>query len=234
VERRENRQEFEEKPGRGSHFCSGVKEGPSIRASKSIKSRGKRALRGLLEIRCRLAKLKIFGERVRRGESMRLSLLHWEECCGFAGAGQRGGDSASGVAPFPFGAGNQGVSGMGEQMEEEIVLLAESEGSPGMDETELGRGTALLQLAADKTVKENSVELAKALLEAALKGQVQSARLLRSLADGETGKKPKKRKRSGPSQAEIWENEPPWVEPVPAESQESQDATGSPEETRAE
>lgn len=123
---------------------------------------------------------------------------------------------------------------MGEQMKEGKVPLAESEASPEKGEIELGCGTARLQVAADKKVKRNSNKLAQALLDAALKGQVQSARLLLSLADGETGKTPKKKRRSGPSQVEIWENEPAWEDPVPVKAQKSQNAVGSPEEARPE
>jgi hypothetical protein len=70
-----------------------------------------------------------------------------------------------------------------------------------------GNGAARLKKAADQVVAENSEELANLLLQDALKGKMESARLLVALS--EKTERPK-RKRRGRSVADILAAEPEW------------------------
>ena len=72
-----------------------------------------------------------------------------------------------------------------------------------------GNGAARLKKAADQVVAENSEELARLLLKDALKGKMESARLLVTLAEKT---EPPKAKRRGRSAADILAAEPEWDE----------------------
>jgi hypothetical protein len=78
-----------------------------------------------------------------------------------------------------------------------------------------GRGASLLSEAADKTLEENSCEIAKSLLDSTLKGNVNSARLLLALAEGPAENEKTGTKRRRRSEAKKLAAEPEWRgEPV--------------------
>jgi hypothetical protein len=73
-----------------------------------------------------------------------------------------------------------------------------------------GRGTSLLCEAADKTLEENSCEIAKSLLDSTLKGNVTSARLLVALAEGPAESENAGDMRRNRSMAKKLAAEPEW------------------------
>jgi hypothetical protein len=80
-----------------------------------------------------------------------------------------------------------------------------------------GNGLERLEKAADRRLGQASEKLADLLLKKATKGKVDSARLLVTLAEHRIKRKPqerkKKKKRSGPSWAELLASEPEFVQP---------------------
>jgi hypothetical protein len=86
------------------------------------------------------------------------------------------------------------------------------------EKKERGNGLKKLQKAADQRLGRDSEALADLLLEKAKEGKVESARLLVTLAEHKKGRRPqekKKKKRTGPSFAELLASEPEWVEEKP-------------------
>jgi hypothetical protein len=73
-----------------------------------------------------------------------------------------------------------------------------------------GRGASRLSEAADKTLEENSGEIAKSLLESTLKGNVHSARLLVALAEVKAENESTVKKRRIRSKASKLAAEPQW------------------------
>ena len=83
-----------------------------------------------------------------------------------------------------------------------------------------GRGASLLSEAADKTLEENSCEIAKSLLDSTLKGNVHSARLLVALAEGPAENEKPPAKRRSRSQARQLAAEPTWKSETAAHTSE--------------
>jgi hypothetical protein len=89
-----------------------------------------------------------------------------------------------------------------------------------------GRGTQLLSKAAEREIKENIGTIANLLLNSTLGGNVNSARLLVALADGQTETAVGTKKRRGLSQAQKLGKEQEW-----RESREKNDAEEAHDET---
>jgi hypothetical protein len=94
-----------------------------------------------------------------------------------------------------------------------------------------GNGAALLKKAADQVVAENSEELANVLLKDALKGKMESARLLVTLS--EKKEQMPARRRRGQSWAEELAAEPEW-DPERDGGLTAEDLPGSEENWREE
>jgi hypothetical protein len=92
---------------------------------------------------------------------------------------------------------------------------AEPEGEPE-EEKRRGNGLERLEEAADRRLGQSSEALADLLLERANEGKVGSAQLLATLVEHMIRRNPpekKKKKRPGPSWAELLASEPEWKEP---------------------
>lgn len=98
--------------------------------------------------------------------------------------------------------------------ENQPSAAAESEEEPEEDKRR-GNGLERLEEAADRRLGQSSEVLADLLLERANEGRVGSAQLLATLVGRGLKRNPpeKKKKRSGPSWAELLASEPEWVEP---------------------
>lgn len=144
---------------------------------------------------------------------------------GAVDAKKAGGKGARRVAPRPgkksrksvegSGAGEPGKKQEREKTEGQAAGAAEPEKKePG--KRERGNGLKRLQKAADRRLASASEALADLLLEKAKAGKVESTRLLVTLAERKTQRKPqekKKKKRAGPSFAELLASEPEFKEP---------------------
>jgi hypothetical protein len=107
-------------------------------------------------------------------------------------------------------AGKQATSAGSKKTEEPSSAAA------GPEKKMRGNGLERLEKAADRRLGQASDTLADLLLEKATKGKVDSARLLVTLAEHRIKRKPrekKKKKRSGPSWAELLASEPEFVQP---------------------
>ena len=76
-----------------------------------------------------------------------------------------------------------------------------------------GSGVARLKKAANSQVARKSAELAEVLMDKALKGKLDSARLLVTLAEKKGPQEKPVKKRPGPTLLDLLESEPEWVEP---------------------
>jgi len=93
-----------------------------------------------------------------------------------------------------------------------------------------GRGAKILREAAGKAVDKNGKQIAKSLLDGALKGNVSSTKLLLLLADlkqeqGDAGKS-----RHGWSKAQALAAEPQWQDLVPEAGAKTQGGSREPED----
>jgi hypothetical protein len=80
-----------------------------------------------------------------------------------------------------------------------------------------GEGATRLRSAINSLVGAKSDKIAKALVEKTLKGNMTSAKLVVELADGKAaGKKDVKKKRRGPSTAQLLASEPEWQDTLAA------------------
>ena len=76
-----------------------------------------------------------------------------------------------------------------------------------------GSGVERLKKAADRQVARKSSELAELLMNKALEGKVESARLLVTLAEKKKPQDKPQKKRHGVKLIDLLESEPEWVEP---------------------
>jgi hypothetical protein len=106
----------------------------------------------------------------------------------------------------------------GEDLADDSTETGTTENSSEPEKRVRGNGLKQLQRAADQRLGLSSDSLADLLLERANEGQVWSAWLLAKLAERKIQRKPpekKKKKRAGPSWAELLASEPEWVEEKP-------------------
>ena len=92
-----------------------------------------------------------------------------------------------------------------------------------------GRGAKILREAAGKAVDKNGKQIAKSLLDGALKGNVSSTKLLLLLAELEQEQKDAGKSRYGWSTAQSLAAEPEWQEPVAEASAETTGGSREPE-----
>jgi hypothetical protein len=78
-------------------------------------------------------------------------------------------------------------------------------------------GVEKLKKAADKVLGRNSAKLANLLLDKAVEGKLEGARLLVKLAEGKKPPVKPKRTWDGKTYAEMLASEPEWVEPEPVD-----------------
>ncbi len=90
---------------------------------------------------------------------------------------------------------------------------AEPEKGAGPEKPVRGSGVERLKKAANRQVARKSEELAEVLMDKALKGKMDSARLLVTLAEKKKPPEKPVKKRSGPTLLDLLESEPEWVEP---------------------
>ena len=76
-----------------------------------------------------------------------------------------------------------------------------------------GSGVERLKKAANRQVARKSAELAEMLMNKALEGKVESARLLVTLAEKKKPQEKPQKKRDHPKLIDLLESEPEWVEP---------------------
>jgi len=115
-----------------------------------------------------------------------------------------------------FVAGSGLGEASGKQETEKMEGRAAVEAKP--EKKKRGNGLKRLEKAADQRLGSASETLADLLLEKAQAGKVDSTLLLVKLAERKTQRKPqekKKKKRPGPSFAELLASEPEWVEEKP-------------------
>lgn len=82
-----------------------------------------------------------------------------------------------------------------------------------LEKTVRGSGVERLKKAANRQVARKSAELAEVLMNKALAGRVESARLLVTLAEKKKPQEKPVKKRHGPTLLDLLESEPEWVEP---------------------
>ncbi len=123
--------------------------------------------------------------------------------------GTVGAKKAGGKLPRRRGA-EQATSAESTKAEKPSIAAAEPE------KKMRGNGLKKLQKAADRRLGLDSEALADLLLDKAKQGKMESTKLLVTLAEHKNDRKPqekKKKKRSGPSWAELLGSEPEYVEP---------------------
>lgn len=132
------------------------------------------------------------------------------------------GEFLQGTSPFPFYEEKcksvECWDGIGGRMV--LARQRQAAGKPrktGAKQKAGSRGTSKMSAAANKTLEENSEEIAKSLLKSTLGGNVNSAKLLFSLADGQKEYKDEVVRQCLRSRADKLAAEPEW----PAELMET-------------
>ena len=90
---------------------------------------------------------------------------------------------------------------------------AEPEKGAGPEKPVRGSGVERLKKAADRQVARKSAELAELLMDKALEGKLESARLLVTLAEKKKPQDKPQKKRHGVKLIDLLESDPEWVEP---------------------
>jgi hypothetical protein len=105
---------------------------------------------------------------------------------------------------------------------EQAVGSGEGGDAESKQPVKLGAKNALRKALKDELNQEGARKIAKALVKRTIEGDMQSTEMLMSLVvpkKDEDGKA-KKKKRSGPSLAELLASEPEWVDPEPESTAE--------------
>ena len=112
--------------------------------------------------------------------------------------------------------------------------LKTSEGKAPKKPVKLGAKKALRKAIKDEMNREGAKKIAEALVKRTVEGDMHSSEMLMTLVEGkkdEDKTAKKKKKRSGPSLAELLASEPEWVDPEPNPTVEAGMGGKEPEKT---